>query len=192
MNSKNTTHAKISLNTSDSSYKLYQYDPLFPAAMTAIILFAIVTFYHVWLIKRHRSWYFIPFTIGGFCKWIRLYYFSHPNKLSYSRDYRLQWASLVSFWPYKNWRLCYAIHANSYCTCSFCCFNIYDFGTSHSSSWCRVIIYHPCLLDDKNICSWRYCLFLYAGQWMWPSSLWQPRYWSKGHHWGAFCANCHV
>ena len=68
MNSQTITQAKISLNTSDGSYKLYQYDPSLPAAIVAIILFAIVTFYHVWLIKRHRSWYFIPFTIGGFCK----------------------------------------------------------------------------------------------------------------------------
>mgnify|MGYP006949406558 CR=1 FL=1 len=68
MNAQITTQAKFSLNDSDGSYKLYQYDPLFPAAMTAIILFAIVTFYHVWLIIRHRSWYFISFTIGGLCK----------------------------------------------------------------------------------------------------------------------------
>jgi len=68
MNSQTITQAKISLSTSDGSYQLYQYDPSLPAAIVAIVLFAIVTFYHVWLIIRHRSWYFIPFIVGGFCK----------------------------------------------------------------------------------------------------------------------------
>lgn len=67
MNVQNTPHIKLSSDNS-SGYKLYQYDPSFPAAIAAIVLFGIASFYHVWLIKRHRSWYFIPFTIGGFCK----------------------------------------------------------------------------------------------------------------------------
>ncbi len=68
MNAQIITQAKISLDNSDGSYQLYQYEPSLPAAIVAIILFAIVTFYHVWLIIRHRSWYFISFTVGGFCK----------------------------------------------------------------------------------------------------------------------------
>ena len=67
MNAQITTQIRTSVN-SDDSYKLYQYVPSLPAAIVAIILFAIVTVYHVWLIIRHRSWYFIPFTVGGFCK----------------------------------------------------------------------------------------------------------------------------
>jgi hypothetical protein len=69
MSAQSTTQADISSdNVNTSSYKLYQYVPSLPAAVVAVALFTIVTFYHVWLIKRHRSWYFTAFTIGGFCK----------------------------------------------------------------------------------------------------------------------------
>ena len=65
---KSLLRLKSLLDNSDGSYQLYQYEPSLPAAIVATILFAIVTFYHVWLIIRHRSWYFISFTVGGFCK----------------------------------------------------------------------------------------------------------------------------
>lgn len=67
MNAQITPQTKFSLN-SDGSHKFYEYDPSLPAAVVALISFATVSFYHAWLIKHHRSWYFIPFTIGGFCK----------------------------------------------------------------------------------------------------------------------------
>lgn len=33
-----------------------------------VVLFSLTTFYHTWKLIRTRTWYFIPFVIGGFCK----------------------------------------------------------------------------------------------------------------------------
>jgi hypothetical protein len=69
MSSQNTTQSEVSSDGTDSfSFKLYRYDPSLAAAIVAVALFTIISFYHVWLMKRHRSWYFTAFIIGGFCK----------------------------------------------------------------------------------------------------------------------------
>lgn len=49
-------------------FKLYRYNPSLPAAIIALVVFAILTAAHTWKIARHRSLYFIPFTVGLACK----------------------------------------------------------------------------------------------------------------------------
>ncbi|CZR69513.1 related to protein RTA1 [Phialocephala subalpina] len=46
-------------------YKLYHYNPSFNAAVAFIALFALTTLLHVIQMLKSRSWYFIPFVIGG-------------------------------------------------------------------------------------------------------------------------------
>lgn len=46
-------------------FELYHYTPSLPAAVTAATIFAILTALHIWRMFRHRSFYFIAFTIGG-------------------------------------------------------------------------------------------------------------------------------
>ena len=51
-----------------TKYILYHYDPSFVAAVIFIVLFLITTFLHTFQLAWKRTWYFIPFLIGGFCK----------------------------------------------------------------------------------------------------------------------------
>jgi hypothetical protein len=50
-------------------YILYHYDPSFVAAVIFICLFTTSTLLHLFQMVRMRTWYFIPFLIGGVCMW---------------------------------------------------------------------------------------------------------------------------
>lgn len=50
------------------NFKLYRYDPSLPAAIVAVIVFAVLTTLHTWRLWRARAFYFTPFVIGGVCK----------------------------------------------------------------------------------------------------------------------------
>jgi hypothetical protein len=53
-------------NDSDSDFKLYRYDPSLAAAVLFIALFLAVSVLHTYQLLRTRTWFFIPFCIGGF------------------------------------------------------------------------------------------------------------------------------
>lgn len=55
-------------NNDDAVWKFYRYDPSLAAAVIFTLLFALSTFFHLYQLLRTRTWYFIPFVIGGFCK----------------------------------------------------------------------------------------------------------------------------
>ena len=48
-------------------YKYYHYDPSLAAAILFTILFASTTLWHLILLVKHRTLYFIPVIIGGVC-----------------------------------------------------------------------------------------------------------------------------
>jgi hypothetical protein len=48
-------------------YLDYHYNPSFGAEVVFIILFSITSAAHLFLLVRHRTWYFIPFLIGCLC-----------------------------------------------------------------------------------------------------------------------------
>lgn len=48
-------------------FKLYRYTPTLVGAIVAVIVFAILTAVHFWRLMRARSFYFIPFLVGGVC-----------------------------------------------------------------------------------------------------------------------------
>ena len=52
-------------------FQLYRYTPSLPAAVVAVVVFAILTAVHVWRIHKAGSVYFIPFTVGGLCTYSR-------------------------------------------------------------------------------------------------------------------------
>ncbi|KAL2173322.1 RTA1 like protein-domain-containing protein [Thermothelomyces heterothallicus CBS 202.75] len=63
-----TTSAGAGAGTSGAElldFALYRYKLSLPAAITAIIVFSILTLLHIWRIYRHRSFYFTAFTVGG-------------------------------------------------------------------------------------------------------------------------------
>ena len=50
-----------------TKYILYYYNPSEAAAIVCIALFGISTMLHIFQLLRKRTWYFIPFIIGGLC-----------------------------------------------------------------------------------------------------------------------------
>jgi hypothetical protein len=50
------------------TYKLYQYHPSLAAAIILCLLFCLTTIYHAWQMFKRRTWFLIPFVVGGFCK----------------------------------------------------------------------------------------------------------------------------
>jgi hypothetical protein len=51
-----------------ASFVFYHYTPSVPAAVVFTALFGISSLLHLYQLFRKRTWYFIPFVIGGFCK----------------------------------------------------------------------------------------------------------------------------
>ncbi|KAJ4328892.1 hypothetical protein N0V84_000680 [Fusarium piperis] len=51
--------------TEDNDFELYRYTPSLPAAIHAVVVFAILTVIHTVRLRQARATYFIPFTIGG-------------------------------------------------------------------------------------------------------------------------------
>lgn len=48
-------------------FKFYHYDPSFAGACVMAVLFGVLTVWHLILIAKHRTWYFIPLAVGGIC-----------------------------------------------------------------------------------------------------------------------------
>ncbi|KEY65478.1 hypothetical protein S7711_08317 [Stachybotrys chartarum IBT 7711] len=48
-----------------STPNYYHYDPSLPAAIVATVAYGLTTFFHVYQLIRWRTWYFIPFLLGG-------------------------------------------------------------------------------------------------------------------------------
>ncbi|KAJ5586889.1 uncharacterized protein N7459_002654 [Penicillium hispanicum] len=46
-------------------YKLYNYDPSAGAAVAFSAIFFLTTAVHIWQLIRNRTWFFIPFIVGG-------------------------------------------------------------------------------------------------------------------------------
>ena len=49
-------------------FRFYRYDPSVAANAVFVGLFGLVTAGHIFALVKRRTWYFIPFVIGGLCK----------------------------------------------------------------------------------------------------------------------------
>lgn len=49
------------------AFSYYEYVPSKAAAVIACLVFIIITLLHSWQLFRTRTWFFIPFVIGGLC-----------------------------------------------------------------------------------------------------------------------------
>lgn len=54
--------------TETSSFKLYRYDPSIFAAVVFVLLFLVGSCIHTYQVARTRTWFFVPFVFGGYCK----------------------------------------------------------------------------------------------------------------------------
>ncbi|KAB8077269.1 RTA1 like protein-domain-containing protein [Aspergillus leporis] len=55
---------------SDGGFKLFHYDPSLAAAVIFIICFLATTIQHTYQLFRTRTWFFIPFLLGGYFEWV--------------------------------------------------------------------------------------------------------------------------
>lgn len=51
-----------------NGFEYYHYLPSMGAAVLFIVLFGLVTSLHLFLMIRSRTWFMIPFVIGGICE----------------------------------------------------------------------------------------------------------------------------
>lgn len=51
-----------------SGFEYYYYYPSLAAAVIFIICFVLTTLLHTFQLIRTKTWFFIPFLIGGYCK----------------------------------------------------------------------------------------------------------------------------
>jgi hypothetical protein len=51
-----------------TAFQLYHYDPSLAAAVISAIIFLVTTLVHIWQMFKHRTWFFVAFIVGGFCK----------------------------------------------------------------------------------------------------------------------------
>jgi hypothetical protein len=54
-------------------YVFYHYEPSMAGAVIFVFLFGASTFWHSFQMFRTRTWFMIPFLIGGFCKYPKAY-----------------------------------------------------------------------------------------------------------------------
>ena len=52
----------------DLNFKYYYYEPSMPAAIIFAVLFALATSLHFYQMLRTKTWFMIPFLVGGICK----------------------------------------------------------------------------------------------------------------------------
>jgi uncharacterized membrane protein YpjA len=49
------------------AYKFWNYVPSMPAAVIFMLVFLVLTGLHTWKMIKTKTWFCIPFTIGGVC-----------------------------------------------------------------------------------------------------------------------------
>ena len=49
------------------AFKYYNYNPSEGAAIPFAALFGLATLVHIWQMIRAKTWYMIPFIVGGIC-----------------------------------------------------------------------------------------------------------------------------
>lgn len=68
-------HYSLSIMSSSNSaattidFQLYRYVPSLAAAILFVVLFVLITAYHLYQVVRMRSWYMLVFVTGGICKY---------------------------------------------------------------------------------------------------------------------------
>jgi hypothetical protein len=66
--SPNNPKSRHKMANENGKYILYHYNPSTVAAVVFVALFSVSTFGHLIQLATRKTWYFIPFVIGGGCK----------------------------------------------------------------------------------------------------------------------------
>lgn len=151
------------------TYRLYNYDPSGAAAIPVAALFGLATVIHIVQMIRARSWFMIPFTIGGVCE---LFSYSLSCIWLISRSLHLSRGNRLFVQIHQfngNARLAnHALYRTeppySSCPCPFCCLDLHDTGTAYCGSECEFELHHSAVMADENFRDWR-CFFLLHAMW---------------------------
>lgn len=57
------------MSDSTTKFLFYHYTPSLAAAVIFVLLFFTSALLHTFQLFKNRTWYFIPFLIGAFCKY---------------------------------------------------------------------------------------------------------------------------
>lgn len=82
-------------------FRFYYYEPSMPAAIIFAVLFALATLLHTYQLVRSRTWFMIPFVVGGICELkysksaLQLCVLTNTG-ISASRDRWLYWSYYLS------------------------------------------------------------------------------------------------
>lgn len=150
---------------------LYDYDPSLPAAVIAVIIFAILSAAHGWRMIKHRTWFCIPFVIGGLCKSESRFRILIQILIYASSSWscwlcRSRFKSLGFFCSHA---LHYSICPYSDCSGFVRCYDIYDFGESNESYSWRKIFHRSSTLAYQALRHWWHPVVLHSRRW-WRNS----------------------
>lgn len=56
------------MSSNAGAFALYHYTPSMGAAITFTLLFILTTSFHAFQMFRSRTWFLIPFVLGGICR----------------------------------------------------------------------------------------------------------------------------
>jgi hypothetical protein len=69
-------------------YQPYKYDPSLPAAAVFAAAFGMSTILHAYQLVRWKTWYFIPFLVGGLCKFFSTHKMKKPQPIDVPDQFR--------------------------------------------------------------------------------------------------------
>jgi hypothetical protein len=140
-------------------YIFYRYDPSLPAAVIFIALFAISTSLHAFQVLRKRTWYFLPFVIGGFCR-TPPPFIERSGVADFSLNSRDRWLCWTCGFKQTNSKLdrrtlyCPEL-AHSVGSGSLRGFDLHGPWSNYPFDGWRAPLAYPCKMAHESVCSWR-------------------------------------
>jgi hypothetical protein len=64
----NSTHVGLDPDYKNAEFALYRYAPSMACCVVFTILFFLTTLLHMIQMFKSRTWYLVPFVLGGICK----------------------------------------------------------------------------------------------------------------------------
>jgi hypothetical protein len=136
-------------STAEPIFKLYHYNPSIAGAVIFVLLFVGTTGLHFYQLSRARTWFMIPFAIGGICK-----------SLLSLRKVTTQWlinpstssgmhrvCSSSPLWPriakLEFGSIHHPITSHSHRPGSICSHHIYGIGAHHHTGSRRILLSDP-------------------------------------------------
>ena len=156
-----------------SDFEFYKYVPNIGGTVFYIIVFLLTTVLHTYQMIRTRTWFMIPFCIGGVCKSTYL-----PVPLSACMSMQLIWSACSrNHRLYRPRRLARSsarlyhrrvrctVNLAARCACSLCRFDLHGTRAHRAHGPRRRSAVHPEDLVDQAVCYWGCGHVLDAGIW---------------------------